>query len=334
MQKLLFLDYLDGTKDPKKYKPAGKYKDWRMHLASVAISHPELVQEDSSIDKEGLVKCALKSDTSMDLLSKAAGFIPHTFESILLMHYMHQSFSSRNFIVSTPLREALEKVSLDVSCDMVPKNFRGYFEIPGLIDDWEGRPVKCIFVQMEPRKNSDVGYPDITVGIITETEDDFHTQFHCMLGEYFSSGKTIKDALKDQRKGCGRDASLSDNGLIHSFPGAPEKHRDVVLGKGSTLNFVLNLILYVSGPSQDFIEEVNKFTGKRTKQEFLRRQYTSKPFFLLGKDVELLKVRHSEGTFRDGFFRWQPVGKGRTQVKLTWVRGHPMNFKAKKGEKI
>jgi hypothetical protein len=121
------------------------------------------------------------------------------------------------------------------------------------------------------------------------------------------------------------DRSVEEN-LQEGIATTRQDKEEAILSTHIT-RIALNLLLYVSHPNEDFIEELNRFSTKRSKRDAEMKIYTDSPFIKIGFGEDFLRLIVSENVNVSDHFRWQPYGPKRSQVKLILIKAHQRVYK-------
>ena len=217
------------------------------------------------------------------------------FIFIIETYKLYHNHNWRNFVVSKPLLEALSKTKIDLLSEDIDlpigtgfnfeiDGFYGIEHVIGYISNNSQTGIREInFVSKKKSKGGDFGVA--TIPLIP--------------------GKTIDQWIVANDTGNYRD--------------------NIGFTKNSTRDLyrlICNLILYITGPNEDFIEQVNTFsksTKARKKEEL---SYTIKPFTTLGENVQFLRLVKETDVEVCGHWKTVHCDKGRTGRKYIFINGY------------
>lgn len=215
----------------------------------------------------------------------------------------------KNFVPSSRLLEVMSKINVDLPVEHLFKEINLYFELDGRVKDpVDGKPLDFLICSTHKRLPSDEHYH---LGVSTIDS------FQCPRTYYIEllPGKTFKQVISEI------GASVTRIGEVDLKGSSLDASEDPLL------KLAVNLILYVSNPNEQFTEEMNKFSTKKSKREVEKSLYTSKPFIRIGFEAEFLKLITEEKVNVSDHFRWQPHGAGRSLIKLILIKGFTRNYK-------
>jgi hypothetical protein len=219
--------------------------------------------------------------------------------------YLEEPFT--HYIPSKPLLEVLSKVMVDMPMDMLlKKDIRFYFELKdkGVVDEW-GDNAEYAIVWTE---KTAVGHL-LHITIIDNKKNPFHSHLPIIEGETFADrfnkGKTSTHNL-GIGSSYGDSIPFKDN-LIHKI--------------------IVNLIIYVLGPNEEFNAQVNRFSPNNKLRQQQQQVYTKKNFILIGEDIKFLRLISEKESSVSGHFRWQACGRALLDRKLIFINPHTRNIK-------
>lgn len=100
--------------------------------------------------------------------------------------------------------------------------------------------------------------------------------------------------------------------------------------------FIVNTVLYINSAFPDLQEQLGVISSAPTDKAIKLARKTFKyqqnllPVINVGYRFEQERLYNVSDTWRRCHLRWQPCGVNRSEVKLVWVKGHPVKFKKTK----
>jgi hypothetical protein len=194
--------------------------------------------------------------------------------------YISDSKEFNNYVFSKNLVKAFGQSLLDVKCGSLPEDFNGYLDLKG---------ANC----GEGYYNADLVGAFVTIHFDKLTVLAFG-QFDGMVSPvYFQydleKGKTLDEVIFDLKE-------------------APD-----------FLKIILTAVLYVTHSPDDLIEQINEFPRSESKASTLKKHYTQRKYVIVGKFFTLPKQYTDKWITNKGYFAFRRVGKGRTELKYTWI---------------
>ncbi|MBY0413723.1 MAG: hypothetical protein K2Q18_06140 [Bdellovibrionales bacterium] len=307
MQKMLFLDYLDGSK---------------------VFSVEKLNQENNLITYLLLFRYAhlikfTKTETGVsfghdDYFAAVKKNLPEYEEELIQIYKEEEPIfmalvdyskfyndpTRKNYVFSRNLTEALAQTKIEQDTTIFTEERAFYFEMPETKD--ESLELQCVYgftIQVGERFM-------LVVYMLVKHENrwrtvDFTLQIH--------EGQSLSDEFKRVMTG-----QLMDE----IYPSSTIRYDHETIYRT-----IINGIIYIYNNCEDMTQMINEFASKASKLETQKKIYTSKPFVELGKNFEILRLMKEESIGVRGHFRWQPCGVGRMQVKLTYVKPHSRDLK-------
>jgi hypothetical protein len=218
-------------------------------------------------------------------------------------HIKYRKGLYKNYIPSNPLIEILDKVKIDVPGGQLPKDIHAYFELNGH-HGFHYALVDTFYRENKP--------PQIRITMC----DDVNTGYFTYIGVPIIEDENLVDTMAK--------FAFTNQELIDGEVVMVEKPMDEKTKKAISL--VLNLVLYISGPNEDFRTQFNEFNKNNKIAQKEKMEYTQRAFTEIGFDAEFLRlIKVKEGSV-SGHFRWQPCGEGRLLKKLTWIRPHTRKY--------
>lgn len=296
MQKALFLDYLDGS-IPLEEDHRFYYRHL-MHGIFSKIPFNEYLPSDFPFPKNDICNTELEKITR-NVVQDAfpigkpediENFIKeHVFKSHYFLHSTniteHRRLKGKNYVASKNLKIALENVSLDIPCSLLPEEKSVYIELPDFHTS-DGDHIFCSWIYTSKNKNNQ------RYLVCTSNSEDGWPYFALVL----DSKKTIEQVLLE--------------------------HIRIPKDKPDWRKTLLSALVYINNPSVDIIEKFNEFESKKSKLKAQKKIYTSKPFIPIGHDFEKLRLITGKNFGVRGHFRWQPCGENKSKVKLIFIKPH------------
>jgi len=306
----------------------------------------------------------LKPDKLRGLLRKEflnSFYSPVKMSHVAMIKTYHRN-KNDNYIFSEPLTKTLMRTKANVTMDILPDEpFCYYMELPGLCDD-DGTVIKGIFISVIHLRNNlkrleIIYYTPINEKNISNyikhwlktsqgsnldssTIDLMHklgTSY--MATNYINDCKTIEVKAitipyTDKDLNRKLEDVLSDAAIdyVNKRMGSENPSTDLVglvdsVKKDRTFFTIINALLYILSGEEHLDVERNEFSKKKKKQQAQSQIYTSKDFYVLGKNVKFLREYEQDGYYWAPFFRKKAnSGDGK---KTVFVKGHFKYFKNK-----
>jgi hypothetical protein len=336
LQQRLFLENIDGTRKFPQIesledlgKDGGKYLTHHLFEAYRACGkvfmskdgESEFINTDSFIDPDKLIDYAKENNLPDKVAQIIAVYLKEdTYTRTACATYkLYKENSGTNYVISHALTKCLEKMCLEVPADALPEKFSAYFEPSGLMDT-DGSTVKGAFVYV----GEITGHRTIMINIITTDYMDIPPEEDLGIFAYrtflvpLEKGKTLDLLLEEYNK---REKADQTNFETESKDTRPIKEL-------KCLKAIINAILYVTNPNEDFIEQYNEFAKSKKKKEIQEKIYSQKSFVKIGYDnTEFLKMIIEKETTVRWHFRDQPYGPGRTLRKKILIAPHVRKYK-------
>lgn len=231
-----------------------------------------------------------------------------------------ESKEKRNYIVSSNLTKCLSKIKMDIPVKALPKDdVRFYFQFNNLFDD-ESNLVKgcfCCFNTDENNKRY------IILSAIAEIKDERCTYYTQESASIYLLDKydTLETLFKNEF--IPTDYTKINGGMTCT-------NGDESLFKTTTIRTILNAMLYVTNPNEEFKEEFNIFAKKESKLKVQKNIYTSKKFTKIGygEDTEFLKLLVTKVTDVAPYWKNQPYGPQRSLRKYILCSGYERKQKS------
>jgi hypothetical protein len=203
--------------------------------------------------------------------------------------------------------------------EVLPSNYTAYFEPQGLVDETDGSKVICSFVSIGGSNDLD----SILITLVTEEESmyAFRTMNLGTLTEDRQTGQTVNDLCRRYEE----ESKVGKEPKMHPSIGVSD-HR--LLTESICLRTILNAVLYVNNPNEEFEEQLNKFATKKSKLEIQKKVLCQKPFHRIGfKNAEHLKLVLEREVSVKWHFRTQHYGKGNKLTKRILIADYTKNLK-------
>jgi len=340
-QPRLFLEEIDGTRKFPEInclgdlgKNAGKYLVHHLFEAFRACGRTFMSksEEDGLIDTDSFIN----SDHLLAYLRKTK--IPEEIAKLIAItirddtysrtgcaaYKLYKASEGKNYIISGPLTKCLEKMCLEVPEDALPEKFSAYFEPKNLYDS-DGSLVKGAFAYV----GDITGHRCLVLNLVTtdHVKRDLDEDLGILAFRTFiiplEKGETLdflalKYGKRDKRKATFIEKESKDNTLPKEL---------------KCLRAIINAILYVTNPNEDFIEQYNEFSKSKKKKETQEKIYSQKPFIKIGyENAEVLKLIVEKETTVRWHFRDQPYGPGRKLRKKILIAPHTRKYKSTLGK--
>ena len=306
MQKIILPDILDKSVTTKNAS-----LEALVYISSFArylkiIGNTEIlvnISQDTGISNERFLD-ELQRDESMKVYLRA--------------YHDYITYPNKNYIISRNLAKALSETKVDVKGKYLPKKFNGFIEIEGLLDR-DGDEIKGIFVSIQ---NDFLAMGYLTYNFANKTYGIGHANYDLPKEEELIEEK-IKQFRHVDRGSNFRDKSreeimsLLDKGVTPDTVYTPSEYDPF-------LSTIINSLLYINS-CQDLNESLNVFSKKKSKLEGEIKNFTRKPFVLLGKDFVYPKVYSDSEVVVRGHWRWQPYGPQWSLIKHIYIQPHFRN---------
>lgn len=270
--------------------------------------------------------------------------------------------SSQNYIFSDPLTKTLQHTKANISINVLPEEpFCYYMEMPNLYD-LDGTTIEGIILTKKnypkDKYRLEILYYTSVNGANLKKYSDYWSQnddckeFFNMHDLDYSLSTYREKTLEVIRKvkpieiksiaipysaeeGEKKLDQLLLETMEKSNKGAPYKdwntydfkdlNKDII--KKGPFKTIINGLLYILSGEEHLTAESNVFPKKKSKNEAMRKIYTSKPFFTLGKNVKFLREYVEDGYYWAPFFRKK--ANSDSNKKTVFVKGHFKYFKNK-----
>lgn len=299
MQKILFLDYMDGSRalTPKIFidKNIAVYVAMFKRASRIKpiMKKHGLIFDHESFRKE-LAKDHEYLDCDLRLYDQDAS-MKATIEDYGLFY----NFPGRkNYVFSGALSKALSETHIDQDTSIISGERSFYFEMQNI--KFKEKDLICVFGYVVKFEAMEL----LILQLVEKNKDKHHLK---------SIGLEIKQGVK---------FSDSFSNTLKSTKHPHHEYQDIDYSKESVYRTALNGVIYICNNSEEMDEKLNSFAEKKSKIETQMKIYTEKPYVELGSDFIYLRlIKEGESDVR-GHYRWQPCGEGRRQVKLTFVKPH------------
>lgn len=230
-----------------------------------------------------------------------------TMQSFLRVYKRYRSAPHKNYIFGRPVISALTSIKNSLKTSYLPTAFNGFLDIPDLRDS-DGDRIEGLFVHIYLTGHGDTffecAYPleNGSIGHLTLTFPPEETDIATWCKQWPRYVVRVE----------------GDNLVTRTdFKDDPT----------NLLELILNCIIYVTRSNEILVEQVNEFDGSKKAIERQEKIYSHVPFVRVGEGFEFVRVQHVDSTFVNPFYRMQPCGPSRANVKLTLVRGHERHYK-------
>lgn len=302
MQKILFLDYMDGVKIFNDDKIA---KEANLQTYLSAFNSANTI-------KTSFLPGNIQFDFSEfqnSLINKHPAYGQELFDEVMsnqalrmtLVDYSkcYNDSTRKNYIFSHNLTEALSKTKIEQDTTIFQEERSFYFEMPSLTDS--DLQVFCIY------------------GFTIKVGDRFMLIIYLFV-KHKLVWRTIDFTFQIQegQSLASEFERIMIGDTLDEFHNSSKiNYKDV-----SIYRTILNGIIYIYNNCEEMDEKLNEFSSKKSKLEVQAKIYTSKPFVELGSNFTFLKMIKDQEVDVRGHFRWQPCGEKRQQVKLIYISPH------------
>jgi hypothetical protein len=228
-------------------------------------------------------------------------------QTFYLFNHWLKGTLGKNYIPSKPLIDVLSEVEVDIKASYFKEKFGGYFELSHAKimppHHWSSNHINNVMFEITSSS---------LIMSFQFNNDLVPTSFFVPLNKE----ENIREALL---KYSFRELAEVEGRVGHIKK--PMNEEDL-----ETLRLIFNLIIYVSNPNEEFKEQFNRFSPNNRLAQKEKQTYTTRKYVLIGEDVEFLRLQKTEETNVRAFWRWQPVGVGREQRRLTFVRPHTRTY--------
>jgi hypothetical protein len=307
MQKMLFLDFLDGSKKLSSEK-ISQEKNLITYL--LMFRYANLIKFTKNVggvsfghdDYFAAIKKNLP-EYQEELIQIYTDDKP-VFMALVDYSKFYNDSTRKNYVFSKNLTEALSQTKIEQDTTIFTEERAFYFEMPETRD--ASLELQCVYgftIQVGERFMLIV-YMLVKQGSRWRTID-----FTLQIQE----GQSLSDEFKRVISGKIMDEIYPSTSIRYDLE--------------TIYRTIINGIIYIYNNCEDMTQKINEFASKASKLETQKKIYTSKPFVELGKNFEILRLMKEESIGVRGHFRWQPCGVGRMQVKLTYVKPHSRDLK-------
>jgi len=304
MQQILFLDYMDGSKDINQ---------------KIQINHPELVVLLAAFRLAPLLNVRTNpingewADTTNYLKATKEQYPQYIFEAVeeyikendnimpLLDYSLFNQRPKKNYVFSKNLTSALSETKIEKACSLGLEERGFYFEMPGV--NQNGTQLICTY-GYTMRVPSDGSSLLVIQNVIKH--NGYYRTF--VVSFAMNHARLLSDQFEEYMRGK----------YVEEFFGTEKVGYD----SPSLIRTVLNGVVYIFNNSEEMTEKINQFSTKKSKLETEKKIFTQKPYVELGGSFEFLRLIQEGTVGVRGHYRWQPCGEGRREVKLTYVRPH------------
>lgn len=302
MQPLMFPDWFDGNKTPKTLEEEIAVSVLSLHhlvvqphydrIGTLQLEEEYLYDNPEVSGAYGALNKLIKTDS--------------TFKSLMGVHNEYKE-NPKNYIVSKELTKALKRTKLDIKKKHIPRQFRGYLEVPN-IEDQYGDQIRGAFISS---KTWDSGHQVLSIGYVVNPSLMVYGFIRLPLYDY-DDETSLEDIFKD----------------YHSVITRPNEDKSAVITEKTDSVFsegpktLVNTMLYITASNADLVEEVNQFDKKKSKKVVQEKLYTKKPYTFVGRNFQMPRSSYelSCGEFSvTGHWRYQPHGPGMTQRKWIFI---------------
>lgn len=258
----------------------------------------------------------------------------------ILNHLAYRDGHFKHYLPSKELLKVLSQIKTDIPLGSIKPGLKSYFEMDGFLD------IDYFFVTSEK-----VFIPDDMSESIEAKKGIFQKFKEICLGKLNSRNEAQSSLRQDLVEGCKLSITLkhtpksddqreiqkmypafttvnltkSNNTILIDII---DQHNKMTKGQNIDIDkfkLVMNLLVFISSPSEEFKECFNDFSLNKNKGETEKKIYTQIPIIPIGTEVEFLRlVRHPQFSVK-GHFRWQPHGDGRRFRKLIFINPYKKN---------
>lgn len=222
---------------------------------------------------------------------------------VCLRAYIGWKKEKKIFVFSKSLSQALDQTDADIGFKYLPENFSAYIVLDGA-REVDGYDVDGALIHI-----TNFGGVRRLYTCVSCKDGEYLRYYYHELGKH----DTIQEMLDSVPSYTNNTTGTPENLPI----GSKERTNQDVLIKS-----FINAVIF-SAYSEDFVE----ISKVQSRQECL-----TLPYRLYGSDFKMPEREYIvDATVVGAFFRWQPCGVGRTQLKLTYVRPHIRHYKTNHG---
>jgi len=303
MQKLLLLDYIDGSKKPKTeaWEFFTKVFSYAKHFKMIGPNkssfqvHTKTLEEREFIDNVEMLMG--KDESFLNLFASYASYINKKGEA---------------YVFSNGLVNALSNTKMDIKGSYLPDKFCGYIELPNLRDQ-DNEVIQGIIVDIDTIE----GKWYLRFAYVTNLKG-------LVMGHFFihiDGNKPISELAESYKF---REGRVGENGGVEYSTTQGIYH--------SFSSVIINAILYLTSQDADLIQSINEFSPKKSKSSGQKRIFTSKSFWSVGTTKEFHQINKplKSNISVIGHWRFQPCGPKKQFVKFIYISPHTRNKKEAK----
>jgi len=307
MQNLLFVDRLKNIKYCRNFYEKIYNMAYEIAKDAIVATNPE-----TKVFSLDLNPAIAKWKPRIDKLSKEEKMLFSTVISAIhrdkddgMFNYLtamtlYQQKNAKNYVFTQGLAEILAKTSADIPAKYFPKEFSGYFEIPGL-KDLDDVLFTGVFVNISGNAIQLVGAMKQEGYPITYLQLDM------------DRNKTFREIIENS------------DGFIRERDGEETNEGKSYYSFQHTIG---NALAFVCNSEFELEQEYNEFSNKAKKALGQQRCYTQLPFVVVGKDYHGRKYHISE-SITSGHWKWQPYGSKFSKIKLIYIKPYTRKFNNK-----
>lgn len=257
------------------------------------------------------------NDKIVEMFRRVLKVDPYAKNFAMTYKLYKDSNNKKNYVMSKNLTKYLERISLDVPAEVLPKDFFAYIEPNDLYDSVDNTKVHCAFVAITKIKDVEslmIAYMTDSSTRINRTLYEFHT-----LNIVIDREKTLDDLCEESN-----ELARKEKQGTHFLEGKRiYRTNDDKVSQSNSLRTIINTILYINGPNEEFVEQFNLFSDKIKKRRVQEKCLSTKKFIRLGyENAEHLKLIVEKDIEVGWHTKMQPYGPGRQYRKKIVVASY------------
>lgn len=301
----------------KHFKPVGsinlKSSEFLKHYCNhLLIKHLDIVVDSGKwILRTERVRAKAISD-GMPMVLPALDLMDSCTAQTIYLYQKYKHLSFKNYVPSKPLVEVLSHIKADMTSKLLTDESQGYFEL----------------------SHCDLKVPRKWVSERNDTEE----KVVFFLYKVIESGLVLSFDLSGPESAISffipinkdKEENLAE--VLKRFPFKAnyfDEEGNLKVGEEEIdeedlrfINLAFNLIIYTHNPTEEFVTQFNTFSKNSKHRQMEEKVFTKSPFIKLGFDAEFLRLITTEQYDVRGHWRWQPVGVGRMNRRLTFIKPH------------
>jgi hypothetical protein len=215
----------------------------------------------------------------------------------------------KNYVLTRPLTDCLKRTKLTPQSKFLPEDMKAYIEVPDLVDD-DGEEIKCVLII------SSLKFLNITAVTYNGELKGHNFHYHRIpLGDRTSTLDELVTGLDREDYGKELLGKTREEAMKIVMSSEPTTTVTEQVGIESWVRVVVNAVLYINH-NPELKEEINTFSTRRSKREWEKRQYTARPFILVGRNFEVTRVLTNMDISVRSHPKWQHYGPKNAHLKL------------------